>query len=219
MKRFLATATFVALGLGALAAQGMQMQKPNDDPDKMVAGGALPAGWATRQDSGKTAPDGVSFAPMGTGMHVKSGPAGIYYKSTDTKSGSYTVSASFTQMEPAAHPEGYGLFIGGADLAGAGQKYTYFLIRQDGKYIVKKRDGAAAPTIANWTDTPAAKKADATGKMTNELAVKVAADKASFLVNGTEVGSWPTASVDATGVAGFRVNHNLNVHVEGFSVK
>jgi hypothetical protein len=219
MKRFLATATFVALGLGALTAQQMQVQKPNDDPDKMVAGGTLPTGWSTRPDSGKTTPEGVSFAPMGAGVHVKSGPAGIYYKSADTKSGSYTVSASFTQMEPAAHPEAYGLFIGGSDLSGAGQKYTYFLIRQDGKYLVKKRDGAATPTIVNWTDTPAVKKADAAGKMSNELTVKVAADKTSFLINGTEVGSWPTASVDATGVVGLRVNHNLNVHVEGFSVK
>jgi len=38
MKRFLATAAFVALGLGVLAAQGMQM-KPNEDPDKMQKGG------------------------------------------------------------------------------------------------------------------------------------------------------------------------------------
>ena len=218
MKRFLATAAFVALGLGVLAAQGMQM-KPNEDPDKMQKGGTLPAGWSTRQDSGKTTADGVDVAPMGAGLHFKSGPAGIYYKSTDTKSGSYTVTATFRQEEPAAHPEAYGLIIGGSDLAGAGQKYTYFLIRQDGKYLVKKRNGAETPTVVNWTDSPAVKKADASGKMTNELSVKVAADKTSFLVNGTEVGSWPTSSVDATGIAGLRVNHNLNVHVEGFSVK
>ena len=104
-------------------------------------------------------------------------------------------------------------------MAGANQKYTYFLIRQDGKYLIKKRAGAATPTITNWTDSAAVKKADATGKMANELSIKVAADKVSFLVNGTEVGSAPLADVDASGIAGFRVNHNLNVHVEGFSVK
>ena len=47
----------------------------------------------------------------------------------------------------------------------------------------------------------------------------MAADKVRFLVNGTEVNSQPTASVDAAGVAGMRINHNLNVHVDGFGVK
>ena len=220
MKRFLATATFVALGLSMVAAQGMSgMQHPAEDPDKMQAGGTLPAGWSARLDSGSTKSDGVQIAPMGTGIHFKSGPAGIYWKATDTKNGAYTVTASFTQEEASAHPEAYGLFIGGSDLAGAAQKYTYFLVRQDGKFLIKKRAGADTPAVVNWTDNAAVKKADATGKMTNTLTVKVAADKVSFLVNGTEVGSQPAASVDASGIAGLRVNHNLNLHVDAFSVK
>src|SRR5438552_464976 len=104
MKRFLVTATFVALGLNIVTAQGMPgMQHPTEDPDKMQAGGTLPAGWSARLDSGSTKPDGVAITPMGTGIHFKSGPAGIYYKATDTKTGSYTVTASFRQEEPSAH--------------------------------------------------------------------------------------------------------------------
>ncbi|MCC7416354.1 MAG: hypothetical protein IT176_04370 [Acidobacteria bacterium] len=218
MKRFLVTATFVALGLGVLTAQSMQ--KPNDDPDMMHAGGGtLPAGWSARLDSGATKPDGVQIMPMGSGLHFKSGPAGIYYRSADTKSGAYTVSATFMQMEMASHPEAYGLFIGGSDLAGANQKYTYFLVRQDGKYLIKKRAGTATPTVVNWTDSAAVKKADAAGKATNQLSIKVAGDKVSFLVNGTEVGSAPAADVDTSGIAGLRVNHNLSVHVDGFAIK
>jgi hypothetical protein len=217
MKQFLLTAAFVAAGLVGIVAQ--QHQHPAADPDQMKGGGTLPAGWSARLDSGSTKPDGVMVMPMGSGMHVQSGPAGIYYKTTDTKSGAYTVSASFTQMEAAAHPEAYGLFIGGANLDGAAQKYTYFLIRQDGKYLIKKRAGKDTPTVVNWTDNAAIKKADASGKMTNTLAVKVAADKVSFTVNGTEVGSVPAAQVDTTGIAGLRVNHNLNVHVEGFGLQ
>jgi hypothetical protein len=41
----------------------------------------------------------------------------------------------------------------------------------------------------------------------------------SFLANGTEVSSAPIDQVDASGIAGLRVNHNLNVQVEGFSIK
>jgi len=156
---------------------------------------------------------------MGPGLHFMSGPAGIYYRPADAKSGTYEVQASFAQMQPAAHPEAYGLFIGGSNLDGTAQKYTYFLIRQDGKFMIKRRAGASTPTIADWTDNAAVKKADSSGKMSNTLAIDVGRDKVRFLVNGTEVSTADVAQVDAAGIAGLRINHNLNVHVEGFTVK
>lgn len=212
MKRLLAIAAFAALGVTALGAQ-------QHDMDKMQAGGSLPAGWSVRLDSGSTKPDGVKVMPMGGGIHFTTGPAGIYWRAADTKKGAYEVHASFNQVEPSAHPEAYGLFVGGSDLAAAGQKYTYFLVRQDGKFMISKRDGAKVTPIVPWTDNAAVKKTDAAAKGTNMLSIVVAADKVRFLVNGTEVNSQPTASVDAAGVAGMRINHNLNVHVDGFGVK
>ena len=187
--------------------------------DKMMGAGTLPAGWSVRLDSGGTKPDGVSVVPMGGGLHFKSGPAGIYYRTVDTKSGSYEVHASFNQVEPAAHPEAYGLIVGGADLAGAGQKYTYFLVRQDGMFMISRRNGAVVSPIVAWTGNAAVKKTDASTKGTNLLSIVVAPDKTRFLVNGTEVGSQPTSAVDGSGIAGLRINHNLNVHVDGFGVK
>lgn len=218
MKKIFSTAAFVTLGLGLLAAQA---QHPaGHDPDKMAAGGGtLPSGWSARLDSGSTKPDGVKIAAMGPGIHFQSGPAGIYYRAADKKSGAYTVSATFTQLEPAAHPEAYGLIVGGSGLEGADQKYTYFLVRQDGKFMIRRRAGATTPTITNWTDNAAIKKADAAGKMTNALSIEVGKDKVRFLVNGTEVGTAPLDQVDTNGIAGLRVNHNLNVNVEGFAVK
>jgi hypothetical protein len=214
MKRALAILGFAALGATALVAQ-----QHGADMDKMMKGGTLPAGWSVRLDSGSTKADGVSVMPMGTGIHFKSGPAGIYYRAADTKSGSYEVHASFNQVEPAAHPEAYGLFIGGSDLAGAGQKYTYFLVRQDGKFMVSRRNGSQVQSVMPWTDSAAVKKTDAATKGTNLLAVVVAPDKTRFLVNGTEVNAQPASNVDASGIVGLRINHNLNVHVDGFGVK
>jgi len=212
MRRALAIIGFATVCATTLFAQ-------QHDIDKMQSGGSLPAGWSVRLDSGATKPDGVSVTPMGGGVHFKSGPAGIYYRSTDTKSGSYEVHASFNQVEPAAHPEAYGLFVGGSNLAGATQKYTYFLVRQDGQYMISRRDGAKVNAVVPWTDSPAVKQTNASAKGTNLLSIVVAPDKTRFLVNGTEVHSQPTASVDASGIAGLRINHNLNVHVDGFGVK
>jgi hypothetical protein len=217
MKRLALTTTLAALGASVLLAQAPQR---HDDPDKMVQGGGkLPAGWQARLDNASAKIDAVKFEPSGGGFHVTSGPAGIYYKPDQKATGTYETHASFTQLEPAAHPEAYGLFIGGADLQGENQKYTYFLIRQDGKFLIKRRDGAATPNVMTWTEHSAIKKADASGKMTNALSIDVGADKVRFLVNGTEVASQPKAQVDPTGVAGLRINHNLNVQVEGFGVK
>jgi hypothetical protein len=214
MKRLILSAAFVALGVSLIA----QAQHPaGHDPDKMAAGGGtLPAGWSARLDNGSTKPDGVSVAPMGTGIHIKSGPAGIYFRPVDKSS---TVSAAFTQMEPSAHPEAYGVFIGGSDLQGPNQKYTYFVIRQDGKFLIKRRAGTETPSVMNWTENAAVKKADASGKMTNTLSIQTDKEKAHFLVNGTEVAAVPVADIDTNGVAGLRVNHNLNVHIEGFTTK
>ena len=219
MKRFILTTAFAALGATILVAQAAP-RHDMQDPDKMVQGGGkLPAGWQARLDNAGAQLEGVKFEPTAGGFHVTSGPAGIYYRGDQKATGTYETRATFTQLEPAAHPEAYGLFIGGADLQGDAQKYTYFLIRQDGKFLIKKRDGAATPNVMSWTDHAAIKKADASGKMTNALSVEVGADKVRFLVNGTEVASQPKAQIETNGIAGLRVNHNLNVQVDGFAVK
>jgi hypothetical protein len=205
-------------GLAALLTAPLVAQHQSDPDKKVAGGGTLPTGWKARID-GSAPIAGVKVMPMGSGLHFMTGPAGIYYKPADKAAGAYTATATFTQMEPAAHPEAYGIIIGGSSLEGAAQKYTYFVIRQDGKYLIKRRAGADTPTIIDWTDNAAIKKADTSGKMTNTLAIDVGKDKVRFLVNGTEVTATEPGKVDTDGVAGLRINHNLNVHVEGFGVK
>jgi hypothetical protein len=215
MKTLLLSVAALVAAVLPLAAQQHQ-----PDHDKTIAGGGtLPAGWKGRLDGGGASMAGVKMTPMGGGVHIMSGPAGIYYRPADKPTGEFAASATFTQMERAEHPEAYGIFIGGANLDGASQKYTYFLVRQDGKFLIKRRAGNDTPTVVDWTDSTAIRKPDSSGKMSNTLTVEVGREKVRFLVNGTEVTSTDTSKVDAAGIAGLRVNHNLNVHVEGFLVR
>jgi len=66
----------------------------------------------------------------------------------------------------------------------------------------------------------AVKKPDDSGKSTNALQVRVGADKIDFVVHGdvvhTEPKSGATAKTD--GIYGIRVNHLLEVQVDGLTV-
>lgn len=200
---------------GPLAAQA--------DPDKSVAGGgSFPPGWNARTDwSARTgqAPslENVKFVAMGTGYHATMGPAALFWRDADTVSGAYRLTVAITQTKNPEHPESYGVFFGGRHLADSAQAYTYFLVRAvDGKFSIWRRPGyAVRPTaVAPWTAHDAVAKADsATGRATNELTVDVAGGSAAFLVNGREVYRVRADSVDAAGVVGYRINHNLDVHL------
>jgi hypothetical protein len=216
----------IVAGLGLTAGSlGAQM----NDPTKTVAdGGIKMAGWTGRVDpqaakQGKTINDD-KLVSMGSGFHVTSGPAAIYWNPANTASGNYTVTGSFTQTKAPAHPEAYGLVIGGKDLTAGNQSYLYFVVRQDGKYLINHRaNDSTVHKLVDWTANPAVVSADANGKATNKLSIVVGPDKVSFVANGTEVNSLPRAQLNGMGdgtkgIAGVRVNHNLDVHIDGFAV-
>jgi hypothetical protein len=210
----------VAVAAAMLLAGFVPPGHSDNDHDQKAAGGTLPSGWTGRLDNGGPSGAGVRTMLMGAGIHFITGPAGVFYRSHDTPvSGSYDTHAMFTQLGLSDHPEGYGLFVGGSDLDGANPRYTYFLIRQDAHFLIKRRAGAATPTVTDWTESAAIRKPTASGRMANTLGIDVGKDKVRFLVNGTEVRSADPASVDTNGLAGLRINHNLSVLVEGFGVK
>lgn len=214
-----ALALFPALLL-ALAVHPVGAQAPGHDPDKTVAaGGALPDGWSARADQGTTA--NAKVVPMGTGIHVTLGPAIILYRESSKGSGPFHTLATFTQTKAPGHPEGYGLFYGGRALDSASEQYTYFLVRGDGTYLVKRRDGQQTTEISKgWVPSPAVHKADAKGVATNLLEIdhKSDAGKIVYRVNGEPVLTADAKGVDVNGIVGLRINHNLDVHVDGFAV-
>jgi hypothetical protein len=203
MKRHVSFAIFALLLIAPLAAQA-------------------PKGWKVRADRSASATDpdaagNIKFVTMGTGFHATNPQAAIYWNPANTASGSYTLKGTFTLMKPSGHTNYYGLIFGGSDLDGPKQSYLYFLVAQDGTWIVKRRNGEATDDVAKAPNS-AVKKPDASGKSTNALEVRVGGNKVDFVVNGTTVHSMPKTDLKTDGVYGMRVNHLLEVHIDGFEM-
>jgi hypothetical protein len=185
-----------------------------------------PKGWKMRVDSSTSAsdPDGsgnISFVTSGSGFHATNPQAAVYWNPANAASGTYTLKGTFTLMKPSGHTNYYGLVFGGSNLDGPQQKYVYFVVAQNGTWLIKNRDGDAnTQSISQKVPSDAVKKPDDTGKSTNALEVRVGADKVDFVVNGqvvhSEAKTGALASTD--GIWGIRVNHLLEVQVDNLGV-
>ena len=213
MRLLLASLTLL-LAAAPVAAQHHHPAPRNDDPDNVVQpAGALPAGWRARTDRGQPT-DQLSFTASGRGYHAVMGPAAVLYNAADTRRGDYRVAYTFTQNKAPAHPESYGIFIGGRDLDGAQQAYSYFLIRGTGEYFLATRNGAERTVIQEWTTHPAIQKQDAGGRQVNVVSAEARGDEVIFSVNGTEIARRPKVEILSDGITGLRINHNLDVQVD-----
>ena len=190
-------------------------------PARPAAGNGIEVGgWWARLDDPKESRTGLKFVTQGTGRHVTTGPTVILYDPEEDWEGPYTTKATLTMTKPASHQVAYGLFVGGQDLDTAKQRYTYFVIRQDGKFLIVKRTGATTANVAgDWADHAAIQKPNAQGSQTNALAIGVGRDTVTFMVNGQTVATHPAKAVDVVGVSGLRIGHGLDVQIEGFSVE
>jgi hypothetical protein len=211
-------------GLALCTAPALVAQSANtgtEDPDKSVqGGGSLPTGWSVRPDKEGQAAN-IKFVTMEPGYHLTLGPATILYRQKDNAKGPFHTLARFDQMKKLKHSEGYGLFMGGQSLAGKDQKYTYFLVRDDGSYLIKRRDGETTTDISKgWTAHAAVKKGDAQGRASNllEIDAKQNPTKIDFKVNGQTVHTADAKDMNTKGIVGLRVNHNLDVHIRDFDL-
>jgi hypothetical protein len=205
MKRYVSAALLAVLALVPLSAQS-------------------PKGWMVRVDRSTNASDpdsagSVKFVTMGTGFHATNPQAAVYWNPGNTATGNYSLKATFTLMKPSSHTNYYGLVFGGSDLGGAAQSYTYFMVAQDGTWLIKRRNGEQTDEISKKL-SDAVKKPDSTGKSTNALEVRVTSDKIDYIVNGTTVTSMPKSgqATKTDGLYGIRVNHVLEVHIDGFGM-
>jgi hypothetical protein len=175
---------------------------------------AAAAAWTTNPASGVTITQGEATV-IETGPHAILWPAGAAELSPP-----YSVRASLRKRAGRLH-EGYGLIFGGTQLDGgeAEQRYSYFLVRGDGSYLIKRRDGAQTPVVRDWTRHPdIARDANGQGRH-NDLEVRVGADSVTFLVNGGPIATVPAAELSVRGRAGLRIAHDVVVEAQGFTAE
>ena len=179
-----------------------------------------PAGWSARFDKASADPAAAKFFVVGTGLHFTTGPSATWYRAGEPVDGLYTVQATFTQTRAPQHPESYGLMAFGQQMETPTQSYIYFMVRGDGKWAMKHRaNDTEVHTVQDWTAHPALVVQDSAGKATNTLAIDVGADSVRFKANGQTLKAMSRQYLkDVSGVPGIRMNHGLDVHVEGWAV-
>src|SRR5512132_2373425 len=107
-----------------------------------------PQGWKMRVDrstaaSDPDAPGDIKFVAVGSGFHATNPQAAAYWNPANTVAGTYTLKGTFTLMKPSGHTNYYGLVFGGSGLEGPQQSYLYFVVAQNGTWLVKRRSGDA----------------------------------------------------------------------------
>ena len=184
-----------------------------------------PKDWLLRADRSTSAadpdaPGAIRFTAQGAGFHAVTPQAAVFWNPANRATGNYTLKGTFTLVKPSDHTNYYGLVFGGSDLDGPQQSYLYFLVAQDGSWLIKQRAGDANTNNVARAVHAAVKKPDASGTSTNALEVRVTADKVDYAVNGTVVHSTPKtgATAKTDGLYGIRSNHRLEIKVDSLAL-
>lgn len=163
----------------------------------------------------------IYFVNMKPGWHITTGPRAIFWHPASSTQGTYRAHTKIHLFDPQGRNEAFGLFFGGKNLKQDNQTYTYFLLRNSGEYLIKKRIGNETALVKDWTKTSAMTVYDDTSESSvpNTLSVEVGQNEVRFFVNGQQVETLPKDQLDTEGFVGLRVNHRLNLHVEDFGVE
>src|SRR4029077_15937033 len=121
-----------------------------------------PKGWKLRVDRSMSAADpdaagDIKFMAMGSGFHATNPMAAIYWNPANTATGNYTLKGTFKLIKSTGFNEYYGLILGGSGLEGASQSYLYFMVTDDGTYLIKRRDGTSTQGVSPKTPSAAVK--------------------------------------------------------------
>ena len=210
----------LALGLGAAPA----LAQDHQHMEGHHAAADLPDGWMAHFDGGHGAhgADDLNFSEMAPGWHITTGPSGIFYKHDFRAEGDFTVESEIHLFDPGERRESFGIFIGGSALHGDEQRYTYFLVRRTGEFMIRHRVGEELHDVMGWTAHEAVHgwddRDEGAVSVPNVLSVRVEGADVIFSVNGTEVHGAQRDALDVDGHFGLRINHGLDLHVTGIEM-
>jgi len=192
----------------------------------------VPDGWEIRLDRPDDSitvgsnPDSadIYFVTMNPGWHLRTGPRGIFYNPANKTSGDITIHTKLHLFNPnGRNREGFGLFFGGKALKDAEIEYVYFLIRNTGDFLIKRRIGESTELIKDWaaSDNIVIYDDPELSSVVNSLSVSVENSMLTFFINGTEVAhiNADEFNVSSEGIFGLRVNHAINLHVEELGIE
>src|ERR1700681_1512372 len=133
-----------------------------------------PKGWKVRGDHSADASDpdaagAIKFTVSGSGYHATNPMAAVYWNPANSAAGNYSLKGTFKLIKSTGYDEYYGLIFGGSGLDGGMQSYLYFMVTDDGTFLIKRRDGASTQGVSPKTPSAAVKKPDASGMATNDL--------------------------------------------------
>jgi hypothetical protein len=221
----LAKALFVA-GVAAVLMSGVPSAQ-GQDADKKVAGGGVTAkGWQGKADPGNKQGLTVNdskFATEGSGFHLTTGPAAVYWNPANTAKGDFTVKATFREPKQTYnHPHPFGVFIGGTQLDTDTPSMLYCVAYRDGSYTVRQFSAGKPSQVVR--KTPHEKVTKATGpeaEVTQEVALVVKGPRVECMINGASV--WGAdkseiGNISTDGLTGIRVSHNSDAIVSNFAV-
>jgi len=173
-----------------------------------------PATLVTEQAVGDSA---WRFVAMPPGWHVTTGPGVLLFEPTERATGRYALSADFL-LFPGPSDAGFGLVLGGADLAAAATPLVNVQLRRDGTVRILSVQGGRVEVLADWAAHPAIRAHPGTGVVGNHLRVDVASDSLRVFVNDTVVTAVASAGLVTDGQFGLQVGEGLNMHITTLDV-
>lgn len=214
--------TLVAAALAACAGgEGSRETAAAAEPPPAAA--TATSEWQVRADQGHESAEGFALAEAVPGWRISSGGfSGILWRPDQAGTGTYEVITTIHVLPGSRRTEGYGILVGGAGLGGDAQRYTYVLLRNDGKYLIKTRDGGSTSTVVDWTDAAAIRtlpaSAAADESAANTIVLQVTPNAITLVINGERVLRRPRGDLPLDGIVGLRVNHGLELHVHALDV-
>ena len=180
-----------------------------------------PEGWKVRFDRAGQPDTAVYFVTMTPGWHITTGPPGILYNPETTAERQFRVQSTISLFDPGRRQrEAYGILFGGQNLSEPSQSYSYFMIRNTGDFLIKRRNGSGTSTVRDWAPSAAIVRQDGGAENAkNVLVVQAGAQTVDFIINGEKVATVPRSELQVDGVVGLRVNHSLNLHVSQLTIE